>query len=197
MDLTRIATLWLGAWLGASVFMDVMATQNFRSVDRLLTSPPMVVAQRVQAIGGHDAARAFLRFQSSELNRQYFTSWENVQIVLGILLIGTLFAAGHRNKVTLWLPGLMLLVTLLMHFFLTPEITRMGRAMDFTPIGQPSPNSTRFWMFHGFYSALELIKLGWGVAIAVWLMLPRNSGTGIVGARHASPENIPFSTKSQ
>jgi|SRR5579871_641995 len=175
MDLTRIATFFLGAWLGACLFMDMVATQNFRSVDRMLASPPMVVAQRVQAIGGHDAARAFLRFQASELNRRYFNGWENVQIVLGLLLIGTLYAAGYRNKVTLGLPGMMLLVTLVMHFFLTPEITRMGRAMDFTPVGAPSPNTTRFWAFHGFYSALELIKLGWGVALIIWLMLPRNS----------------------
>lgn len=175
MDLTRISTLLLGAWIGGCVFMDVVATQNFRSVDRLLASPPPNVAQRVQAIGGHDAARAFLRYQASELNRQYFTAWENTQIVLGLLLICTLWMSGHRDRVTLWLPSLMLAVTLLMHFVLTPEITRMGRAMDLAPVGQPSANSTRFWVFHGLYSALELIKLGWGLALGIWLMLPRNN----------------------
>jgi hypothetical protein len=173
MDLTRISTLLLGAWIGGCVFMDMVATQNFRSVDRLLASPPANVAQRVQAIGGHDPARAFLRYQASELNRQYFTAWENTQIVLGLLIIGTLWATGYRDRVTLWLPSLMLAVTLLMHFVLTPEITRLGRAMDFAPAGQPT-SSTQFWVFHGIYSALELIKLGWGVALGIWLMLPRN-----------------------
>ena len=174
MDLTRISTLLLGAWIGGCVFMDMVATQNFRSVDRLLASPPANVAQRVQAIGGHDAARAFLRYQASELNRQYFTAWENTQIVLGLLLIGTLVMAGHRDRVTLWLPSLMLAVTLLMHFVLTPQITRLGRAMDFAGTGQPA-SSTQFWVFHGIYSALELIKLGWGIALGIWLMLPRNN----------------------
>jgi hypothetical protein len=174
MDLTRISTLLLGAWIGGCVFMDMVATQNFRSVDRLLASSPSSVAQRVQAIGGHDPARAFLRYQASELNRQYFTAWENTQIVLGLLIIGTLWMSGHRDRVTLWLPSLMLAVTLLMHFVLTPEITRLGRAMDFAPAGQPT-SSTQFWVFHGIYSALELIKLGWGVALGIWLMLPRNN----------------------
>ena len=173
MDLTRIATLLLGAWIGGCVFMDMVATQNFRSVDRLLAAPPAPMAERIQAMGGRDTARVFLRYQASELNRQYFTTWENTQIVLGALIIFVLVAAGHRDRVTIWLPSLMLALTLLMHLLLTPEITRMGRAMDFAPLGQPSPNSTRFWIFHGGYSALELIKLGWGVALGVWLVLPR------------------------
>jgi len=39
MHLTRIAALLLGAWLGGCVFMDTVATQNFRSVDRMLAAP--------------------------------------------------------------------------------------------------------------------------------------------------------------
>jgi hypothetical protein len=174
MDLTRISTLLLGAWIGGCVFMDMVATQNFRSVDRLLASPTAPMAERIKAIGGHDAARAFLRYQASELNRQYFTTWEDTQIVLGLLLIFTLVMAGHRDRVTIWLPSLMLAVTLLMHFWLTPEITRLGRGMDFMPVGQNATN-TQFWVFHGIYSALELIKLGWGVALGIWLMLPRSN----------------------
>jgi len=174
MGLTRISTLLLGAWMGGCVFMDLVATQNFRSVDRLLTSPPATMAERIKAMGGHDTARAFLRYQASELNRQYFTTWEDAQIVLGLLLIVTLVAAGHRDRVTIWLPSLMLVVTLAMHFLLTPQITRLGRAMDFTPAVQTG-TSTQFWVFHGAYSALELIKLGWGVALGIWLMLPRKN----------------------
>ena len=61
MHFHRLAALLLGAWLGGSVFMDMVATQNFRSVDRLLSAPPMQVAERIQVLGGHDAARVFLR----------------------------------------------------------------------------------------------------------------------------------------
>ena len=173
MDLTRVSFLLLGAWISSCVFMDVVATQNFRSVDRLLASPTAPMEERIRAIGGHDAARAFLRYQASELNRQYFTTWEVAQIVLGLLLVSTVVRAGHRDTVTIWLPSLMLAVTLVMHFWLTPAITRLGRDMDFRPVGQSATN-TQFWMFHGGYSALELIKLGWGVALAIWLLLPRN-----------------------
>jgi hypothetical protein len=171
MHLTRIAALMLGAWLGGCVFMDTVATQNFRSVDRVLAAPTAQMKERIQALGGHDGARALLRYQASEQNRQYFATWERVQIGLGLLLILMLVVAGQRGRVTLWLVALMLGVALLMHFLLTPEITRLGRAMDFAPVGRPG-ESTRFWIFHGVYSALELIKLGWGVALAVWPVLP-------------------------
>lgn len=174
MDLVRISTLLLGAWLAGCVFMDTVATQNFRSVDRLLASPPAPVAQRIQAMGGHEAARVFLRFQASELNRHYFSTWEITQIVLGALLIFTLVMAGRRDRVTLWLPSLMLALTLIMHFLLTPEIIRLGRVMDFAADVSVAA-STRFWAFHGVYSALELIKLGWGVALAIWLVIPRKN----------------------
>ena len=170
---TRIATLLLGAWIGGSVFMDVVATQNFRSVDRTLASPPAPVAERIRAMGGHDAARTFLRYQASEQNRQYFGAWENTQIVLALLLIGALIPADQRGRVTLLLPTLMLVTILAMHYWLTPEIVRMGRALDFPSPGRAAVDNTRFWIFHGTYSALELIKLGWGVALAVWLVLPR------------------------
>lgn len=178
MHLTRIAALLLGAWLGGCLFMDTVATQNFRSVDRMLASPTAQMKQRIDALGGHDAARALLRYQASEQNRQYFTNWEQVQIVLGLLLMLMLYVAGQRDRVTLWLAGLILVVAVLMHFLLTPEITRLGRAMDFAPVGRPSGESTRFWIFHGIYSALELIKLGWGVALGVWLVLPRKKPAG-------------------
>ncbi len=65
---------------------------------------------------------------------------------------------------------LMLATGLAMHFLLTPEITRLGRAIDFVPPGAPSSDRTRFWIFHGAYSVLELTKLAWGLGLAVLLV---------------------------
>jgi hypothetical protein len=74
MDLTRISMFLLGAWLGGCLFMDAVAKQNFRSVDRLLASPPPHVAERIQESGGHDQVRALLRCQTCEQNKQYFVA---------------------------------------------------------------------------------------------------------------------------
>ncbi len=167
MHFHRLAALLLGAWLGGSVFMDMVATQNFRSVDRLLTAPPMQVAERVQALGGHDAARVFLRYQVSEQNRWYFQVWERVQIALGAALLLVLAFGAGPKRLALLIMVLMLAMVIVMHFFLTPEITRLGRTFDFAP----AADRTRFWTLHGMYSAGELIKLGLGIVLAVRLLL--------------------------
>ncbi len=167
MHFHRLAALLLGAWLGGSVFMDMVATQNFQSVDRLLTAPPMQVAERVQALGGHDAARVFLRYQVSEQNRWYFQVWERVQIALGAALLLVLAFGAGPKRLALLIMVLMLAMVIVMHFFLTPEITRLGRTFDFAP----AADRTRFWTLHGMYSAGELIKLGLGIVLAVRLLL--------------------------
>jgi hypothetical protein len=170
MHLHRVAAFLLGAWLGGSVFMDMVATQNFRSVDRLLADPPAQTAESIQRLGGHDPARVFLRRQVSEQNRWYFNTWEWVQMGLGVALFLALLPGRATGRLLLLLVLLMLVAVLAMHFFLTPEITRLGRAIDFVPPGAQSPERTRFWIFHGAYSTLELTKLVWGLALAVFLV---------------------------
>src|SRR5215468_12375776 len=78
----RSVTCWmLGGWIAGSLFMIMVATQNFRSVDRLLASPAGAAAQ-VEKMGAAEA-RTFLRYQVSEQNRWYFETWEKVQLALG------------------------------------------------------------------------------------------------------------------
>lgn len=176
----------LGAWLAGCVFMDMVATQNFRSVDRLLAAPPPQIAERIQAMGGQDLARAFLRYQASELNRSYFDNWERAQIVLGVVLfVVVLFVVllfgSTPNRLMLLLTLLMLGIVLVMHFYLTPEIIRLGRVIDFVSPGTPSPDRARFWTFHGAYSACELVKFGLGTVVAVLLVRRRRRGEPLVG----------------
>ena len=184
MHFRRFAALLLGAWLTGCVFMDMVATQNFRSVDRLLTAPPAQIAERMQAMGGHDMARVFLRYQASELNRAYFDNWERAQIVLGVVLFLVLLFGSPPNRLMLLLTLLMLGIVLVMHFYLTPEITRLGRTIDFVSPGTPSAERSRFWTFHGAYSTCELVKFGLGTVLAVLLVRRRRRGEVVAG--HAS-----------
>ena len=84
MHFRRFACFLLGLWLGGGLFMDMVVTQNFRSVDRLLAKPAPLAAEQIAKLGP-DAARVFLRHQVSEQNRWYFENWEVMQIVLGAL----------------------------------------------------------------------------------------------------------------
>src|SRR6266852_6826658 len=129
MHFRRFAALLLGARLAGCVFMDMVATQNFRSVDRLLAAPPPQIAERIQAMGGRDLARAVLRYQASELNRSYFDNWERAHIVLGALLFLVLLFGSPPNRLMLLLTLLMLGLVLVMHSYLTPDITRLARTV--------------------------------------------------------------------
>jgi hypothetical protein len=173
MHFRRLAAFLLGIWLGGSVFMDMVATQNFHSVDRLLAAPSPQVQERIQALGGPDAARAFLRYQVAEQNRSYFETWERIQIGLGVALLFVLLFGSVPDKLLLLLTLLMLAIVLVMRFFLTPEITQLGRAIDFVAPGTPSGDRTRFWTFHGAYSASELVKLGLGIVLVVLMVRRR------------------------
>jgi hypothetical protein len=194
MHFRRFAALLLGAWLAGSLFMDMVATGNFRSVDRLLAAPSPPAAERIQAIGGHDMARAFLRYQVSEQNRWYFDTWERIQIGLGATLFVVLLLSPIRDNVLLVQTLLLLAIVLVMHFFLTPQIVRLGRAIDFTPPGTPSGDRTTFWTFHGVYSGGELMKLGLGLLMAVWLVRRRK---GLQPAQAESVGHLDPSAVSQ
>src|SRR5439155_18808783 len=115
---TRYIACWLlGAWIAGSLFMIMVATQNFRSVDRLLAAPGRADAQVGKM--GRDEARTFLRYQVSEQNRWYFETWEKIQLALGVAVLAALIRQG---RLTVGLAASMCTLLLVERFYLTPEI---------------------------------------------------------------------------
>jgi hypothetical protein len=162
----RWAMLVMGMWIAGSLAMLVVATQNFRTVDRLLAgSTNPTFSSQVKAIG-QPAARELLRYLSSELNRLYFRLWNLTQVVLGLLALWLLWAPGPAARAR-WGVVAMLVVVALMTFWLQPEITSVGRSLDFVPRDPPPPALGRFWVLHGVYTALELGKLLVGIVVTV------------------------------
>src|SRR6266581_2715060 len=161
MKIQHLCCTLLGAWIAGSLFMIMVATQNFRSVDRLLAAPGRAGAQ-VETMGPV-AARAFLRYQVSEQNRWYFETWEKIQLALGVALLAAAFRHGRMFPI---LAALMFALLLAERFYLTPEIIRLGRLIDFVPPAAPSPERATFWRFHGVYSAVELLKLALGFLLS-------------------------------
>ena len=54
----------------------------------------------------------------------------------------------------------MFALLLIERFYITPEIVRLGRLIDFAPHAQERGT---FWKFHGAYSGVELLKLALGL----------------------------------
>ena len=160
----RCLACWLtGCWIAGSLFMIMVATENFRSVDRLLAAP--AGASALAGKLGHGEARTFLRYQVSEQNRWYFEHWEWIQVVLILALLGATLGQGK----SLWIAAaLMLALLAAQRFYITPEIVRIGRLIDFAP---EALERKTFWEFHGAYSGIELTKLALGVFLAGRLIL--------------------------
>jgi hypothetical protein len=163
----------LGAWLLGMVLIAFVAAENFFEVDRLLASPPATeyraeFQNRLAPLAPGDA-RIALRFLSSELNRFYFRVWGGAEILLGGVLLALAAKRGKDRKLTIGVGG-MLALSLLMTFYLTPELVEVGRALDFVPRDTPPPQLGRFGRLHGAYSALDLLKLLVGIWLTVRLV---------------------------
>jgi len=149
--------------------MDMVVTQNFRSVDRLLAKPAPGAAQQLDKLGPV-AARVLLRHQVSEQNRWYFETWGLMETAIGAALLLILLFGSTEKNFTLLLALLMLLIAILQRFALTPWMVALGRIIDWVPIDQPSPERSRFWMLHNAFVGLELLKWALGFFLTAKLV---------------------------
>jgi hypothetical protein len=146
----------LGLWLAGGLFMAWVATQNFRSVDRLLSHENPTATIRLKPFGAD--ARAILRFQAAEQNRWYFRKWETIQLLAGFAFFVLMLFGSREDKFILLGVLVLLALVALQRFLLTPEVTALGRMIDFLPSDQPSPERNRFWVTHTAYSGVEVGK---------------------------------------
>src|SRR5919108_1801017 len=77
----------VGAWIAGSLIMTMVATQNFRTVDRLLVESQNTAFRSVAGELGATRTRDVMRYLSSELNRLYFRWWNLAQLVLGAAVL--------------------------------------------------------------------------------------------------------------
>lgn len=141
--------------------MAFVATQNFASVDRVLSGENPAATLRLKPLG--DEARMVLRYQASEQNRWYFRNWETFQFLFGSFFFCVMLFGSREDKFTLLGVLVMLLLAALQRFVLTPEITALGRSIDFVPASQSSPDRNQFWIAHTAYAGVEALK--WALAL--------------------------------
>ena len=168
----RAALVVMGAWLAGTVCMSLVATENFYTIDRLLTerSNP-AFASAVDRMGGPEA-RDLMRYLSSELNRLYFQLWNAAQIALGGLALWLSAEPNQRDPAYRRVRSglvVMLAVVVFMLVYLMPAIVMLGRSLDFVPRDPSPPGMQRFWILHGAYTTLEMAKLLLGAFVTLWI----------------------------
>jgi len=151
-------TFLLGVWIGGTLLMWVVATANFRTVDRVLSRPTAQAAPALES-APEAARRPLLRHLASEINRLLFRLWGAAQLVLGAAVLALLLWQAPRNTTNVSLAGALLLLIAVMVVGITPAITNLGRTLDFVPRNPPPPEMASFGKLHAAYSALDLVKL--------------------------------------
>jgi len=156
MHSRRFACFLLGLWLAGGVFAMWVTAENLRRVDHLLVQPSPAAAVWMKALGP-GAARLLLRYEAAELNRAAIEIWEIAQLILGAGFFFFLLFGTSEDKFSLLLVLLALAVVLLQCFWLTPELTSLGRTLDFIP-DVPSAAQNQFRVLDGAYSVMEVVK---------------------------------------
>jgi hypothetical protein len=174
-----LAGILLGMWLALMCVVAWVAAENFFMIDRLLATRPHVAFATATDKLGSAEARLLLRYLSSELNRHFFTVAGWIGLGLGAALLSLSVRLGNRQlKIGL---AIMLVITAVMAFYLTPQIVNVGRELDFVaPDANPAIRAA-FGRLHGMYSSLEMVKLGIGLWMCIALA---RSGTSSAQATH-------------
>jgi hypothetical protein len=187
----RLSALLLGAWLGASIVTDIAVTQNFQTVDRFLDSPGDAgTAARLDATG-RARERLILRRNAGEENNWIFLNWERVEFAIGGGLFLLLLLGDRPLKIMLALTVLMLGIVAAEHFLLTPRITLLGRIVEDLPTTHPEYG--KFWMLHGIYSGLDILKMLAGLLFAARLGITRKPDRALFARDNAAavPDRAP------
>ncbi len=175
MRTRRLVTFVLGAWLGASLFMIWVATENMRSVRRIVETPSGP-AERFAIDAGKDRTASFMRYQAAEMNRALFSGWGVAQTAIGAVLFLILLFGTSAGRLSLVISGLMLFLTLIMTFYLMPEMEGLGRASDYFMLNQSTPERGRFRMLHGVYASMESVKILLGLVLTGVFLLGGERG---------------------
>lgn len=172
MHFRRLACLILGAWLGGSALAVLVIIENRSAPGRLLSRPNAAALVVMKSVG-RDGMTAFARYQAAEASRSYIESWENIELLLGTLLLLVLLFGTHEGKLSLLVAALMLAAALAQRFFFTPEVAWYGRLLDFTEDVAGSPAYLRLSMFKGVWTGMEAATAALGLLLAARLLRHR------------------------
>lgn len=156
-----------------------VATEGFNTVDRVMSEPAFAAARNIDA-AGKDRSRTLLRHLVSEQNRAYFETWEQVQLVVGLLLLLALFFGTDARPAVLLFTLLLVVTVALLHWLITPQVKSLGRAIEFLPASAESPLRNRFWAFHTTYATIDVTKTAVAGLIALSLVRRRRRRAGPV-----------------
>ena len=156
----------IGLWLGCTVFMWLVATQNFAVVDAIRSADNSELSATAPELSPENL-RLVLRYQASEVNRLFFNGWGLAQLPIALAAIVLAWRA-KLSRVPLVLIAIMVVIVVALQAYVVPETIRLGRLLDFVPREPAPPEAAPFWRLHHTYTGLDMLKFLLGLA-AAWL----------------------------
>ncbi len=140
-------------------FMTLVAIRNLQSANEIAAEAPSAKAPLILRALGPDNMRLLLRHQASELNREYFYRWEQAELVIGIFIVFCLGFATQPRWLPISMAAMAVLLVAFLHFFIAPEISFIGKAIDFQVLKDTDGQMKRMWALHQVYTVGTLVKL--------------------------------------
>lgn len=191
MNIRRLVCLLLGGWLGAGIFMAVLAAQQYAVVDHVLTHPNSAPAQKVYQKIPTIEARSVMRHQAGEVTRVLMDGWDVAQILLGLLIFGLLLFGTSMGKVPLILTAVVTLLAAGNHWLVTPSLVGLERAVEF--LDEMASQSLRSQLrgFQASYRVIESAKAIGIVVLAALMILYRPPRRKRGGSFTTPPDGAP------
>ena len=146
--------------------MALFGATSFETVHRVINEPNPVFALQTKPLGPANTRMA-LRYEVAEQNRFLFQNWEYVQLLLGGLFFAYMLFGTLEGKFTLGLALLMLLITALQRFGISPELGSTGKTLDYVPADLAATEHARFWLMHTAYLGCEALKFGIALVLLI------------------------------
>lgn len=161
----RLTTYFLGVWTGCCVLADLLALEGHRIATRILDIP-LMEAKAAMVKAGEAPLGPLLHHVASEQVRAMLQSWETAQLVLALCMLVLLVFTDQRKSLAIALTAAMGLMALIQHFAVMPDLTILGRSVDFVAESDAFTTRTQIWTLTQIYAVLETLKLIIGGVLA-------------------------------
>ncbi len=169
MHFRRLAAMLMGAWLAGSVLVMLFTSRNLETVSEVIDRPAKEAIDTSIKLQSSDW-RLMLNYHASEVNRWITSNWEIAELCLGVaVFLAVFFSPGGKHSVLL-LCVMMIAITVFLHWFMTPQIERIGRSVQFVGPGVVSVARDRLRSLETGYWTGLMVKLILGLLTALLLL---------------------------